>query len=93
MGDIDVIIAFLRKEPYKKNNVVSTGNKLFIENTCLGQWLEHGVLINRTDYDGKYFKTQENLFKQAANGMLIFRALTNVPLESENLKEYYNECE
>lgn len=89
MGDVDVIIAFLRKEPYKRKNIVSTGNKLYIENTCLGEWLEHKVLINRTDYNGKYFKTQENLFKLAVSGMLLFKTLDNVTVESKSLRSYY----
>lgn len=85
-----VIIAFLRKEPMTIKNANTDGYKLFCFDTCVGQWKEHSVLLNNTEYDQKEiddFITE--LIKWAHRSDIIYRLCSKpVPETAKELKSY-----
>ena len=92
MSNEDVIIAFLRKEPLCRGKVRSNGFKLFVEDTCIAQWLEHKVLLNNTNYGAEIGKIQTLLYRWLIKSYIIFRVLdTDVPKGKQQIISYYNE--
>lgn len=84
------IIAFLRKEPMATKTSNTDGYKLFFQDTCMGQWKEHRVLINNTQYDNKDMDRFVLLLqKWARKSDIIFKLCSKaVPVDSKELKSY-----
>jgi len=93
MGDIDIINAFLRKEPFKRGNIRSNGSKLFVDDTCICQWINYNlgqrVLFNNSGYNSRITKVQGILLKTLKDSLLIYNTLDNIPFNSKDIKEYY----
>lgn len=84
------IIAFLRKEPMATKTSNTDGRKLFFQNTCMGQWKEHRILINYTQYDDKDMdRFVLALYKWAKRSDIIFQTCSKaVPVDAKELKSY-----
>ena len=90
VGNEDVIVAFLRKEPLVRNKIRSNGNKLFFNNCCIGQWDTHKVIMNDTRYnDPEITKMQTALFKWLQSSDIIFRSVVSVPYGATQILSYY----
>lgn len=50
MKNKEVVRAFLRKEVARTLNLMSTGDRLISYNTCIAQWVDKGLIINKTKY-------------------------------------------
>lgn len=93
VGNEDVIVAFLRKEPLIRNKIRSNGNKLFFNNCCIGQWDTHKVIMNDTKYnDPEITKMQTALFKWLQNSDIIFRSVVGIPYGVTQILSYYERC-
>lgn len=84
------IIAFLRKEPMATKTSNTDGYKLFFQDTCMGQWKEHHVLINNTKYDDRNMNNFILLLqKWIKKSDIIYRICSKaVPVDTKELKSY-----
>lgn len=84
------IIAFLRKEPMATKTSNTDGYKLFFQDTCMGQWKEHRVLINNSQYEDKDMNNFVVLLqKWAKKSDIIYQLCTEyVPVDAKELRSY-----
>lgn len=84
------ITAFLCKEPMATKNSNTDGRKIFYNDTCMGQWKEHSVLINNTRYGVRDVDTFVTLLQRwAVKSSIIYKLCSKaVPLNSKDLKTY-----
>ena len=84
------IIAFLRKEPMATKTSNTDGRKLFFQDTCIGQWKEHRVLINNSQYEDKDMNNFVVLLqKWAKKSDIIYQLCSKaVPVDAKELKSY-----
>ena len=84
------IIAFLRKEPMATKTSNTDGRKLFFQDTCVGQWKEHRVLINNSQYEDKDMNNFVILLqKWAKKSDIIYQLCSKaVPVDTKELKSY-----
>lgn len=60
----EVIDKFVCKQYGSGSNCMSTGEKLYSYNTCIGQWVGNVVYINTTKYSNTTTKLQNYLLAQ-----------------------------
>lgn len=60
----EVIDKFVCKQYGSGSNCMSTGEKLYSYNTCIGQWVGNVVYINTTKYSNTTSKLQNYLLAQ-----------------------------
>lgn len=90
----EVVISFLKKEEATEKDEFtyceSDGEKLFCNNTCIGQWIGHSVLINNTYYkDSTLDKIINKLQKEAKDSGLIYKFCSKkTPFNVADLKQF-----
>ena len=57
---------------------MSTGEKLYSYNTCIGQWVDNIIYINITKYSTTTTKLQNYLLYKARNNNLVIEILDNI---------------
>lgn len=84
------IIAFLRKEPMATKTSNTDGRKLFFQDTCIGQWKEHRILINNSQYEDKDMNNFVVLLqKWAKKSDIIYQLCSKaVPVDAKELRSY-----
>ena len=73
----EVIDKFVSKQYGSGSNCMSTGEKLYSYNTCIGQWVGDVVYINITKYSNTTTKLQNYLLFKA--GYLSIEVLEDIP--------------
>ena len=74
----EVIDKFISKQYGSGSNCMSTGEKLYSYNTCIGQWVGNVVYINTTKYSNTTTKLQNYLLYKTINYNLGVEILDNV---------------
>jgi len=84
------IVAFLRKEAMATKTTNTDGYKLFYQDTCMGQWKDHHVLVNNTEYPNKDMDNFELLVQKWVKKSDIIYTLCSkvVPINAKELKSY-----
>lgn len=75
----EVIESFINKEYGSGSNCMSTGEKLYSYNTCIGQWVGNVIYINTTKYSNTTTKLQNYLLFKTRNHRLGVEILDDVP--------------
>ena len=74
----EVIDKFVFKEFGSSSNCMSTEEKLYSYNTCIGQWVGNVVYINITKYSNTTTKLQNYLMLKAKDSGLDVEILDNI---------------
>lgn len=85
-----VINAFLRKEPFALKTSNTDGYKLFFDDTCVGQWKKHSVLISNSHYNNKEMnKFILRLQELTKKSYIIFTLCSQeIPINTKSLRNY-----
>lgn len=71
MTNREVIDKFLVGEPGKALNLYSTGKKLFSYFTCIAQYTEDGLIVNKTKYSVTTTRHQNILLSQVIPDFVV----------------------
>lgn len=74
----EVIDKFVSKQYGSGSNCMSTGEKLYSYNTCIGQWVGDVVYINTTKYSNTTTKLQNYLLAQIRTHGLDTEIFNNI---------------
>ena len=91
MKKIEVITCFIYNKTASNTtgNLRSTGDRLFSYNTCIAQWVDGGIIVNRTKYSSTTSHHQGMLERRLAGHIHMFPVF-DVPKDTQYLnKENY----
>lgn len=74
----EVIDKFISREYGSGSNCMSTGERLYSYNTCIGQWVGNVLYINTTKYSNTTTKLQNYLSFKTRNYSLGIEILDNI---------------
>lgn len=83
----DVVKLFLIKQEGYGSSIRSSGMKLFSYLTCIAQWIDDGLCINKTYYSNTSSTHLNLLLKNIGNSIKLYTVI-NIPKETSKLNDY-----
>lgn len=90
MTNIGVIEAFIRGKCGSSNNLMSTGIRLFSYDTCIAEWYDTWIGINKTKYSVTTSK-HVTMLERSINDRINTRYIYNIKIGSDSLNFITNE--